>query len=192
MKSIIISIRPEWVRNILNGDKTIEVRKGLALYNALEKAEENGEDIDFLMYVTKDPKHILKECSNDRLGKWFAAIFPNYKDPILGLVETGEPLNGKIVAKFKAKAEVIKYHNHRNLDDWSGYYIDRGEKVGIGEIELCESSCLNHRQLDDYLQEKRGTALHIEDLEIFGTPKTLADFGLKRAPQSWCYTQKVK
>lgn len=27
MKSIMISIKPEWVKKILNGDKTIEIRK---------------------------------------------------------------------------------------------------------------------------------------------------------------------
>ena len=192
MKTIIISVRPEWARNILNGEKTIEVRRGLSLYNVLKKAEENGEEVEFHMYVTKDKKHLLVEASNDRLGEWFATIAPNYKDSIPGFVEIGEPLNGKIVARFRPKAEVIKYHNHRNLDDWDGYFIDRGEKIGVGEIELCESSCLNRRQLDDCLQEKDGTAIRIRDLKIFGTTKTLSDYGLKRAPQSWCYTQKVK
>lgn len=31
----------------------------------------------------------------------------------------------------------------------------------------------------------------IERTVKFGTPKPLEDFGLKRAPQSWCYTEVV-
>ena len=192
MKTIVISIRPEWAREILNRHKTIEVRRGLALYNALKKAEDNGEEAEFHMYVTKDKKNLLVEASSDRLGEWFATIAPNHKETIPGFVEIGEPLNGMVVARFKAKAETIKYHNHRNLDDWDGYCIDRGEKIGIGEIELCESSCLNHRQLDDYLQEKDGTAIRIRDIKVFDKPKTIADYGLKRAPQSWCYAKEAK
>ena len=192
MKTIIISVRPEWARHILNGEKTIEIRRGLALYNALKKAEEKGEDVEFHMYVTKAKPYLdfIEEYDFDGYilfeGEYALRRYGSFdSEPYCNL-------NGKIAARFKAKAEAIKYHNNRDLDDWCGYYIDRGEKIGIGEIELCESSCLNRRELDDYLQEKRGTALHIEDLRIFGTTKTLADYGLKRAPQSWCYAKEAR
>ena len=195
MKKIVISIRPEWAREILNRKKTIEIRRGLSLYNALKKAEEKGEEVEFLMYVTKAKPCLAEIYDYDHDGSCNETVYaiagPNISESEIKN-EYGEPLNGKIVAWFKPKAEVIKYHNHRNLDDWCGYFIDRGEKIGIGEIELCESSCLKRRELDDYLQEKQGTALNIEDPRIFDAPKTLADYGLKRAPQSWCYTQKAK
>ena len=174
---IIISIRPEWAAKILNGDKTIEVRKGLALYNALKKAEERGEEVEFLMYVTKG-KHLFSPDGYNEHW-WVQRLY--------GAVT---PYNGKIVARFKAKAEVIKHKCSRNYDDWCGYYIDRGIKEPIREIELGALSCLYHNQLDNYLKDGEGTALHIEDLEIFDKPKTLADYGLKRAPQSWCYAKE--
>ena len=190
MKKIVISIRPEWAREILNRKKTIEVRRGLALYNALEKAKERGEEVEFHMYVTKAKPYLdyIEEYDDDGYlmseGEYALRGYGSFdSEPYCNL-------NGKIVAMFKANAEVIKYHNHRNLDDWCGYFIDRGEKIGIGEIELCESSCLKRRELDDYLQEKQGTALHIEDPRIFDAPKTLADYGLKRAPQSWAYSKE--
>lgn len=182
MKTIIISIRPEWARHILNGDKTIEIRRGLSLYNALKKAEEKGEDVEFLMYVTKDKNHLLKECSNDRLGRWFAAIAPNHKDSIPGLVETGEPLNGKIVAWFKPKAEVIFVE---------GFGITYRTK-NTAPSNLWFESCLSHEHIDAYLQRKPGTALHIRSLGTFNEPKTLADYGLKRAPVSWCYAKEAR
>lgn len=190
MKKIVIPIRPEWACEILNRKKTIEVRKGLALYNALEKAKERGEEVEFHMYVTKAKPYL--DCIEEYDDDGCLVFEGEYALRGYGSLDS-EPycnLNGKIAARFKAKAEVIKYHNHRNLDDWCGYFIDRGDNIGIGEIELCESSCLNRRELDDYLQEKQGTALHIEDLRIFGDQKTLADYGLKRAPQSWAYSKE--
>lgn len=68
MKTIIIAIRPEWACKILNKDKKIEVRKGLALYNALKKAEEKGEEVEFLMYVTK-AKPYLDYIEDDCLSE---------------------------------------------------------------------------------------------------------------------------
>lgn len=167
MKSIIIAIRSFWACKILNGDKKIEVRKGLALYNALKRAEERGEEVEFLMYVTKANPRLY----GPDIYKCFHAVVG--KGPI------SKELNSKVVARFKAKAEVIEY------DAQFGFYGVRS----LPFAELFESSCLNHRQLDDYLKGEQGTALRIRDLEIFDKPKTIADYGLKRAPQSWCYTK---
>ena len=32
---------------------------------------------------------------------------------------------------------------------------------------------------------------HISDLVIYDQPKELCDFGIKRAPQSWCYVRRA-
>ena len=43
MKAIMISIKPKWCAKIMNGEKTIEVRKNKALANAIQKLiDENG------------------------------------------------------------------------------------------------------------------------------------------------------
>lgn len=178
MISIIIAMRSLWACKILNRDKKTEVRKGLALYNALKRAEERGEEVEFLMYVTKANPRLY----GPDIYKCFHAVVG--KGPIF------KELNGKVVARFKAKAEVIKHKCSRNYDDWCGYYIDRGVKEPIREIELGALSCLYHNQLDNYLKDGQGTALHIRDLEIFDKPKNLADYGLKRSPQSWGYAKK--
>ena len=161
MISIIISIRPEWACKILNGEKTIEVRKGLALYNALKRAEERGEEVEFLMYITKGGMSL--------------------RDNDYGLISDME-LNGKIVARFKGDAGRIY-----GVDDMGILY----EGDGMSCETLLSESRLTFKQLDDYLLGGKGTALHIRDLEIFDKPKDLADYGLKRAPQSWCYAKEV-
>lgn len=49
MKSVLISIRPEWVEKIVNGEKTIEVRKSAP------------KELPFKAYIycTKDRKNLL-------------------------------------------------------------------------------------------------------------------------------------
>ena len=37
MKAIMIAIKPKWCAKIMNGDKTIEVRKNKALATAIQK-----------------------------------------------------------------------------------------------------------------------------------------------------------
>jgi len=165
MKTIVISIRPEWACKILNGEKSIEVRKGLALYNALKKAKEKGEEVEFLMYVTTAKPHLKTNQSH--------STFYLTEDSLRNL-------NGKVVAKFKGDAGRI------DVDDMGILY----EGDGMSCETLLHGSRLTFKQLDDYLLGGKGTALHIRDLKIFDKPKTLADYGLKRAPQSWGYTKK--
>ena len=164
---IIIAIRSLWACKILNGEKSIEVRKGLALYNVLKRAEEKGEQVEFLMYVTKAKPHLKTNQSH--------STFYFTEDSLSNL-------NGKVVARFKAKAEVINY-DHNEYEQWFATH-------SMNEWELYERSGLDYAQLDDYLTDGQGTALHIEELEIFDKPKTLADYGLKRAPESWCYAKE--
>lgn len=189
MISIVISIRPEWACKILNGEKSIEVRKGLALYNALKKAEERGEEVEFLMYVTKAKPCLYYDYFFNRL------LLNNIKwnDEV-----DFHKFNGKVVARFKAEAEIIKenhsvpeayYNGEREFTIYDTYDMD-------GDA-LLKKSCLSDEQMFSYLHDgknikSKGTALHIRDLEIFDKPKTLADYGLKRAPESWCYAKEAK
>ena len=76
MKSIVISIKPEWVAKILNGEKTIEVRK---------TAPKCGLPIDVYIYCTKT----IKPVSNYNWGEFAFDDLPKL---------------GKIVAKFTLKA----------------------------------------------------------------------------------------
>lgn len=82
-------------------------------------------------------------------------------------------LSNKYVGKIVAKFTLNKVEKFYNFDD-----------------ELCDRACLDRGELLDYLGDKIGYAWHISNLEIFDKPKTLADYGLKRAPQSWCYAKK--
>ena len=84
------------------------------------------------------------------------------------------PLNGKVVAEFiLRKVECFTTDYRRDIEQTTKIL----EKAKVGFLEAMEyeenSHCLY--------------AWHIDNLEIYDTPKELADFGLKRPFQSWGY-----
>lgn len=92
MKAILISIKPQWVSKILNGTKTIEIRKTMPKCDL---------PIDVYIYCTKD-KDILYEnvLTNN--------FYLNLHNPAIGV----EKRNGKVVAKFTLnRVEEISYSN---------------------------------------------------------------------------------
>lgn len=91
-------------------------------------------------------------------------------------------LNGMVVAKFRLTASTIyplPVEEHE-------YAVSNG----TDQDGLLALSCLNFKQLEAYLGWGYGYAYHINCLEVFDEPKPLKDFGLKRAPQSWCHIKK--
>lgn len=78
MKSILISVKPKWVAKILNGEKTIEIRKTMPKCDL---------PIDVYIYCTKGKQGIFKERHNGytllNQNKWIQS-----------------EMSGKVVAKF--------------------------------------------------------------------------------------------
>ena len=82
MKAILISIQPRWVAKILNGEKTLEIRKTMPKCDL---------PIDVYIYCTKDKPYI--------------GIIPNgyFITDNLNRVSLLETLNGKVIKKPSAK-----------------------------------------------------------------------------------------
>lgn len=188
MKAILLSIKPKYVAKILNGEKTIEIRKTMPKCDL---------PIDVYIYCTKDNHQLVKPKDYDKY-----LLFTN------GAVKSANEtsLNGKIVAKFRCyKVEEIK----NNL-------AMRFFTESFNEKELLEKSCLNSDEIFWYLAPQKlkveccGYAWHISNLEIFDKPKELSEFyithitidvgkkirtplmyprRLTKAPQSWCYVE---
>ena len=207
-KAILISIKPKWVAKILNGEKTLEIRKTCPeIFKRLKPYE--GCDIDVYIYVTNSRKHYLVNryvgVDNTGLQDYPYGYETVSKKPVWSY-------NGKVVAKFTLNmVEKIKYH--------FGYY-DMGEWT---ESYILEKSCLTSEELDNYFKASReydgnkaskvyGYGWNIENLEIFNKPKSLSQFlipshkvqgidkdgsdktftilkPLDRAPQSWCFVE---
>ena len=183
MKSILMSIKPKRVEKILNGEKTIIVRKTRPKVEAPFKV---------YLYCTK-PK-----CFED---KWvFQKIHLSNGEIFMHPIS-----NGKVVAEFTCdKIEQIEYdaitfpngystrYNFGNIEDACLTENELYDYLGEPTIEINNPS---------YNKGKyNGYAWHITDLKIYDEPKEIQDFHnykkeneywishtLKKAHSDWCY-----
>lgn len=164
MKAIMISIKPKWCAKIMNGEKTIEVRKNKALANAIQKLIDENGYADIYVYCSKDDylyrtnKGYIASKKPLAVGKGTEYTFA-YSD------------EGKVIFKFHCyKVEEILP------------FIVRETKLGFAyelteeKIINCQKAQLTYDEYSQYLNGKSGYAIHISDLEIFNDPKELSEF----------------
>lgn len=192
MKYILLSIRPEWCHKLMNGDKETEVRRGTALYNAIDKLIKEQGKAPCLIYCTKLVPY-GRGCMYDEVAKKYMSTFCNDGKELPNLT-------GRIVAQFEASAEIIHPKEIYGGETFGGLSevtdLDY-ETDTLGASELLKRSCLTDEQIADYLTDYDinlpifGTAIHVKPgtMRTDGFPKELKDYGIKRAPQSWCYAE---
>lgn len=156
MKAILMSIKPQHVANILNGIKTLEIRKKFP--------------IDYVgwvyIYCTKDNNNLLhKNC----IDIWWIEDRDFQKEnKRLGLKQ--QPIyNGKVVARFwcdNVKEIPPMWQWRHTIFNWGKWLIDKG--------------CVSQKELFTYLKvhnlQNCGYAIHITKLEIFDKPKEISEF----------------
>ena len=136
-KSIIISIKPEWVEKILNGEKTIEIRK------SIPKCE---LPIDVYIYCTKGKPFLMVGRNDNKTyldnGGEESVYSPNHN--YIG--------NGKIIAKFTLN-KVDKYQVY---DDFCkhGRWLKNDMLFADNEEieEFFAKSCLTNEDLEKYIE----------------------------------------
>lgn len=162
-KSILLSIKPKWCAKIMNGKKTIELRKNKALANAIQKLINENGYADIYVYCSKDDYNHLHQLADHSTDETLGYSTTYYKvENVRGWDIAPKPLNGKVAFKFRCyKVEEIK-----NL---GSYFLT----WSLNCDELLKNSCLNWEELFDYLRKplNRGSgvlgyAIHISDLEI--------------------------
>lgn len=178
----MLSIRPKWCEKIIDGDKTIEVRKTRPkletpfkcyIYCTVETA---GYDALWVLDAPTREKYSFMAVS---------AYLENPKGANKG--------NGKVIGEFTCDA--ITRVNICGFWDDSGKQLDNRLK----------DTCLTSEEFRNYLGENVGYGWHISNLKIYDTPRELSEFtglrntrfgaapyDIKRAPQSWCYVEVTK
>lgn len=178
MKAIMISIKPKWCAKIMNGEKTIEVRKNKALANAIQKLIDENGYADIYVCCTKALTRLYGEQSPfiENHLNYFADDFSEGLDSN----DTGF-LNGKVVFKFRCYEikEISWQLDICGLDQHHLYDF----------LDKCGLNCF---ELKNYLKMENGYVIHISDLEIFDEPKELSEFERKKAPQNFCYVESPK
>ena len=158
MKSVLISIRPQWVEKIFNGSKTIEVRRTFP--RQLETP------FKVFVYETKAQfvKSIRGACTTFGYGR------------------------GKVIGSFVCDRIIC----------CQAYYDDSGKKhltnlFGVDTSKIC----LSELEIFDYIigKDKKdgiGWLWHITSPKLFDKPRELGEFGIARAPMSWCYVEELQ
>jgi len=147
-KSILISIQPQHVVNILNGKKILEIRKTVP----------KGFKGWVYIYCTKH-KPLLTYDVFDWDSGWvlYDSEEESYSDKAFNV-------NGKVVARFW-------------FNEWTEIrWLDGlNKKYAVNELML-QNLCLSYNDLSDYGKEKDLYAWHIKKLEVFDEPMSLSDF----------------
>lgn len=194
-KAVMISIRPKWCEKIVNGNKTIEVRKTRPKINTPFKC---------YIYCTIGGRDLNIPISQERLMRDY--------------LETGSmkslncPLgNGKVIGEFTCDRideyddDTIFSFRHEDYARWNDFGLDR--------------ACMHPEDFQNYADGKWLYGWHISDLKIYDTPKELIEFhtwkkckscsksgyestaciydencmipaAITKAPQSWCYVEE--
>ena len=153
MKSIMISIQPQWVEKILNGEKTIEIRK------TMPKCE---LPVKVYIYCTNNKKHTVAPFRF--VDGWKYREYNDNTSYANGCTANmGETINGKVVAEFTLK----------KTECWRPRGMVWGNDI--------KKTCLTMPQLIAYADtnntpKEHCFAWHIENLKIYDKPKELSEF----------------
>lgn len=178
-KAVMLSIRPKWCEKIVNGDKTIEVRK-----------TRPKMDTPFKCYIYCTlPKYPHEDF-----------IATNYPRPqFYG--------GGKVIGEFTCERiyEIGKRGIPENFDYCYLSLNEWGNDDIETEIKAISASCVSKEELNAYgAKAPLLYGWHISDLRIYDEPRELSEFtglrdtrfgaapyDIKRAPQSWCYVEAM-
>lgn len=202
-KSILMSVRPEHVLNILNGTKTLELRKTVPkdyvgwVYIYCTKGDRELRGVNSIIYHKNFTPEVKVVINREKIN------YSSY---------SSKALNGKVVARFWFDDYDTYHHDNHGVD----LYTDVAEyNVMYDDLEKL---CLDYREIEHYGENKELYAWHIKQIEMFDEPLMLSDFyktkisyigiseieyaldyygkekvdnilkySLKRAPQSWQY-----
>ena len=172
MKSILISIKPQWCEKIASRRKTIEVRKSAP------------KEVPFKSYIyATKPKKFYKcgaVSTSDEL-LWFANGKIEMGDGFKFWADGDEyqNLNGKVIGEFVCdKIYTLKAYSY------DGGNADLGRRKLIETFTpgtmanyILDAIGMEQEKAFDYLGEGGfGYGLHISDLKIYDKPKELSEF----------------
>lgn len=169
MKAVLLSVKPKWCKLIFSGEKTIEVRK---------TAPKLEPPFTVYVYCTK-----AKNIREDGLY-----LLPNDKELYLGCKEKdlgfvcweGDFRNGKVIGSFVCD-KVYKI-----VPD--GEYYSNGYDI---DDDMLSETCLGRGYLTGYGLGYTLYGWHITAPKLYDKPRELSEFGIARAPMSWCYVEQA-
>lgn len=199
-KAVLISVRPKWCEKIINGDKTIEIRK-----------TRPNLDTPFKCYIyctLQGCNEFFRVDLGGDVAKWNRGKWWGRKGKVIG-----EFTCDRIYEIQKRGIPENFDYCYLSLNEWGNDDIET-------EIKSVSASCVSKEELNTY--GAKAPVLycwHITDLRIYDAPRELGEFRracpnswycescamywenngtcgneslqLKHPPQSWCYVEEV-
>lgn len=130
-----------------------------------------------LLYCTKSKPYLVQGFAKPMHTLDTTNPF-NYNWKLVNKFFSNDRLNGTIVAECDYEIEELYCDNYCDeRDGYVGYFHALpNDDFEEGEKELQKKSCLDKLQINGYLQDKNGYAIHIKNLHIFDEPKELKEF----------------
>lgn len=220
MKAVLMSIRPEWCKKILSGEKTVEIRKTRPA-------------------LMLEPFKVYIYCTETWSGNLFTDILIWNKDEW----NRWKYLKrlGRVIGEFTcSKVDVVQRHGAGDNFDYCylspnvySSLIELGHDDVVAAALAVKNSCVHEAELNAYGKSApKLFAWHISDLRVYDTPRDLDEFSrfgffgmgrsncvcgnwrcknyepsyhymipptckiegcsIYRAPQSWCYVEELK
>ena len=170
-KSLLISIRPQWLLKILNGDKTYEVRKVVPKW--VLEALDRGETVEAYLYCTKGGQALSSRFKTIDGGgnELYYTLFHDRRLPYMKI------LNGTIPVKVVIDG-YVKYVDCSDCTNNENGYECQNDFMYLLSVDpiLRKETCLTSDEIEDYGNGKDLYALHISKVEILDEPKTLMEF----------------
>ena len=153
-KVIVMSVRPEWLAKILNGEKTVEIRTRVPkdFVGEIHLACTKGKP--YLYNFAK----LDYGLSNEIINQPFHTI-----------------LNGKVVAKVDYNYKNVERISYDTIEDYAGDMED----VCIKEIayeRIVNNACLDYEQMSKYSKCKPLFAITLKNLVAFNKPIELGKY----------------
>lgn len=212
MKAVLLSIRPEWCKKILSGEKTVEVRRTCPVHGTPFKA--------YIYCTLAGSDSLFMDVLNRDVAAWNRGGWPEKR--------------GRVIGEFTCK-KITGLTHVGEIGSWepaSLYVMAPGSYYKPAD-ELLEAACMSRETAEKYLKGRDGCGWHISDLKIYDKPLPLSNFipncrhleveagcrayrehgwscpdqrydlnpdgsvnmaicqrSVKRPPQSWCYVEE--
>ena len=165
-KTLLISIQPQWLKKILNGRKTIEVRRKVNK-EILDKLD-RGETVEAYLYCTKGKPYLYYNFRNKEYVSCDDKNNLTYYHSDYQKVMGSNLINGTIPAK-------VVIDGYVKLDYYKVDYTYGN--MWLTNMTTFKNNCqLSHQQFIDYGKGKDLYALHISRVEVLDEVMKLGDF----------------
>ena len=172
MKSVMVSIKPEYCSLIVDTKKTVEVRK-----------TKPKLDTPFKCYIYCTKSAIMDLVIKNGKSFTFQKIPTHVKDQM----HESYVANGYIIGEFICdRIHEFQVFENGSVQDW-----------WLGDLD---KACLQYNEVAEYVGKgKKGYGWKISNLIVYDSPKELSNFTshcnqfkqLTHPPQSWCYVEEL-